>query len=261
MVLVDNCWHHAGCAKSSAYHVHWNLFDEPVPAKPASPDAYSRYFLRHAEVLQAEHRVAKQQHTDTQYQCVVQDKTVTHVNNAEDPTAPPSSLYVVEVRFHRNHPEVTEGGRLCVHAGEEQVVDAKVVQHRVASQGVARVVTLWLEHTSEELHSDLAEGDHVVVQTRYNNVPLTRELLALHKFVFASRDGTAPFHIVPDTPEPDPRAAAPANARTLADHREFEELNENQRSAVHNVLVENRAVTVVHGPPGTGKSKTLVALA
>jgi hypothetical protein len=81
MVLVDNCWHHAGCAKSSAYHVHWNLFDEPVPAKPASPDAYSRYFLRHAEVLQAEHRVAKQQHTDTQYQCVVQGITVKHVNN------------------------------------------------------------------------------------------------------------------------------------------------------------------------------------
>ena len=81
-----------------------------------------------------------------------------------------------------------------------------------------------------------------------------------HKFVFASRDGTAPFHIVPDTPEPDPRAAGTANAGTLADHREFKELNENQRSAVHNVLVENRAVTVVHGPPGTGKSKTLVAL-
>lgn len=49
----------------------------------------------------------------------------------------------------------------------------------------------------------------------------------------------------------------PATIRASTIHYRNEQLNDSQRSAVK-AMVDNRRLTVIHGPPGTGKTTTLV---
>ena len=164
-----------------------------------SDNAYLAYFFKQAGALQQEHLVAKAAHEQTTFRCVVNE---TSIQGTE------GTGFGVKMAVQDHRLTVKEYDALLLDTTTDgaggEAVRTSVRKTSKAVPGVSPE-TIWIAHRDEELHLRLEQGAMVKVRTVYNELPLARELVALHEFVLSCMSsGGHPFQtLVPETPVPD----------------------------------------------------------
>ena len=245
--------------KKAVYTAYPRLDDRRTDTAAPPADSVCSYFYAHAAALQREHERAKESNRDAEY-TGVKEAFETVETDAPQTGNPPSGIYRVRLVFTTDCPDVKERAQLLLHGGAA----ARVVERLEVNHGIVSTTSLTLEFSDTGGALDhVTRNDRVLVRTTYNALPLSRELLALHQFAWACETGRPPFHIAPTSlradlpPRPDNFCAQDIDSDA---YQEYEALNVLQRSVVDKVVLQHAPVTILHGPPGTGKSRTLVAL-
>ncbi len=153
-----------------------------------------------------------------------------------------------EISFRINFPVETnqfkDGAAIeCFYTGEEPVkgvlmsLDGKVGEFRLFSPDFPD----WIEDNGVGIKLAPDQRTTTIMKTVLNNLEANKELYQLFRQI---HDETAP-----------PLISSPL--KNIALHCSNQRLNESQQNAVK-AIVQNENITIVHGPPGTGKTTTLI---
>ncbi|CAN5599859.1 hypothetical protein BH11BAC5_BH11BAC5_37030 [soil metagenome] len=153
-----------------------------------------------------------------------------------------------EISFRINFPAETnqfkDGAAIeCFYTGEEPVkgvlmsLDGKVGEFRLFAPDFPD----WIEDNGVGIKLAPDQRTTTIMKTVLNNLEANKELYQLFRQVHD------------ETVAPPPSLPLKNVALHFSNHR----LNESQQNAVK-AIVQNENITIVHGPPGTGKTTTLI---
>jgi ATP-dependent RNA/DNA helicase IGHMBP2 len=153
-----------------------------------------------------------------------------------------------EISFRINFPAETnqfkDGAAIeCFYTGEEPVkgvlmsLDGKVGEFRLFAPDFPD----WIEDNGVGIKLAPDQRTTTIMKTVLNNLEANKELYQLFRQVHD------------ETVAPPPSLPL----KNVALHFNNQRLNESQQNAVK-AIVQNENITIVHGPPGTGKTTTLI---